>query len=60
MDLAQRHGPEVDEPQGEYEVVRLPFTREGVTSVNLVPPSLRAYLAANIEAVRALLAPDLG
>ncbi|WP_371480327.1 NUDIX domain-containing protein [Kitasatospora sp. NBC_00315] len=60
MDPSLRHGPEVDEPQGEYEIVRLPFTREGVTSVNVVPPSLRAYLAANIEGVRALLAPDLG
>ncbi len=59
MDPARRHGPEVDEPQGEYEIVRLPFTREGVTSVNVVPPSLRAYLAANIEGVRAMLAPDL-
>ncbi|MFJ6137068.1 NUDIX domain-containing protein [Kitasatospora sp. NPDC092286] len=60
MDLTRRHGPEVDEPNGEYEVVRLPFTREGVTSVNVVPPSLRAYLAANIEGIRALLASDLG
>ncbi|MCC9307956.1 NUDIX hydrolase [Kitasatospora sp. RB6PN24] len=59
MDPARRHGPEVDEPHGEYEIVRLPFTREGVTAVNLVPPSLRAYLAANIEGVLALLAPDL-
>ncbi|MEU9134297.1 NUDIX hydrolase [Kitasatospora sp. NPDC048540] len=60
MDPSLRHGPEVDEPRGEYEIVRLPFTREGVTAVNVVPPSLRAYLAANIEGVRALLAPDLG
>ncbi|WP_042407174.1 NUDIX domain-containing protein [Streptacidiphilus carbonis] len=60
IDLAQRHGPEVDEPNGEYEVVRLPFTREGVTSVNVVPSSLRAYLAANIEGITALLADDLG
>ncbi|WP_405005447.1 NUDIX domain-containing protein [Kitasatospora purpeofusca] len=59
MDLDRRHGPEVDEPNGDYEVVRIPFTREGVTSVNVVPPALRAYLAANIEGVRALLAPDL-
>ncbi|WP_406090975.1 NUDIX domain-containing protein [Kitasatospora purpeofusca] len=59
MDLDRRHGPEVDEPNGDYEVVRVPFTREGVTSVNVVPPALRAYLAANIEGVRALLAPDL-
>jgi 8-oxo-dGTP pyrophosphatase MutT (NUDIX family) len=60
MDLSRRHGPEVDEPNGEYEVVRLPFTREGVTAVNVVPPKLRAYLAANIEGVTALLAEDLG
>ncbi|MEV7600660.1 NUDIX domain-containing protein [Kitasatospora sp. NPDC089797] len=60
MDLSRRHGPEVTDPNGEYQVVRLPFTREGVTSVNVVPPRLRAYLAANIEGIRALLAPDLG
>ena len=60
MDPSLRHGPEVDEPNGEYDIVRLPFTREGVTSVNVVPPSLRAYLAANIEGVTALLADDLG
>ncbi|WP_326689282.1 MULTISPECIES: NUDIX hydrolase [unclassified Streptomyces] len=60
MDPTLRHGPEVDEPCGEYEIVRLPFTPEGVTSVEVVPPALRAYLAANIEGVRALLAPDLG
>ncbi|MER5861816.1 NUDIX domain-containing protein [Kitasatospora sp. NPDC002040] len=60
IDPSLRHGPEVEQPRGEYEIVRLPFTREGVTSVNVVPPSLRAYLAANIEGVRALLATDLG
>ncbi|MBW1601737.1 NUDIX hydrolase [Streptomyces sp. JJ66] len=60
MNLSLRHGPEVDDPCGLYEVVRLPFTREGVTSVNVVPPSLRAFLERNIEGVRALLAPDFG
>ncbi|MBI0297111.1 NUDIX hydrolase [Streptomyces sp. PRKS01-29] len=60
MDLARRHGPEVDEPCGEYEVVSVPFTREGIASVEVVPPSLRAYLDANIEGVLALLADDLG
>ena len=59
MDLARRHAPEVEEPCGKYEIVRLPFTREGIASVEVVPPSLRAYLDANIEGVRALLAPDL-
>ncbi|KNB49091.1 NUDIX domain-containing protein [Streptomyces caatingaensis] len=60
MDLSRRHGPEVDEPTGTYEVVRVPFTREGIASVEVVPPSLRSYLAENIEGVRALLADDLG
>jgi 8-oxo-dGTP pyrophosphatase MutT (NUDIX family) len=59
MDLARRHGPEIEAPNGTYDVVRVPFTPEGVTSVRLTPPSLRAYLAANIEGVRALLSPDL-
>jgi ADP-ribose pyrophosphatase YjhB (NUDIX family) len=60
MDPALRHGPEVEEPCGEYEIVRIPFSREGVTSVDVVPPSLRDYLERNIEGVRALLADDLG
>ncbi|MFC0601747.1 NUDIX domain-containing protein [Streptomyces palmae] len=59
MDLDRRHGPEVDEPCGEYEVVRIPFTRKGIASVEMVPPSLRAYLDANVEGVLALLADDL-
>lgn len=60
MDLSRRHGPEVDQPEGVYEVVRVPFTPEGIASVGVVPPSLSAYLSANIEGVRALLADDLG
>lgn len=60
MDTSRRHGPEVEEPCGEYEIMRIPFSRAGVASVEVVPPSLRAYLDANIEGVRALLAPDLG
>lgn len=58
MDLARRHGPEVDEPCGEYEVVRVPFSRAGIASVGLVPESLRAYLDANLEGVLAMLAAD--
>jgi hypothetical protein len=60
MDTSQRHGPEVDEPAGEYEIVRVPFTRVGIASVHLVPLSLRHYLDGNIEGVRAMHAPDLG
>lgn len=60
MDLSRRHGPEIDEPRGEYEIVRVPFSRVGIAAVHLVPLSLRHYLDANIEGVRALHAPDLG
>ena len=60
MDPSRRHGPEVDEPCGTYGIVRIPFTRVGIASVEVVPLSLRHYLDGNIEGVRALHAPDLG
>ena len=60
MDPSLRHGPEVDEPCGKYEIVRIPFTRVGLASVEVVPLSLRHYLDGNIEGVRSLHAPDLG
>ncbi|GAA2655907.1 MULTISPECIES: NUDIX domain-containing protein [Streptomyces] len=60
MDPSRRHGPEVEEPCGEYEIVRVPFTRVGIASVDVVPLSLRHYLDGNIEGVRAMHAPDLG
>ncbi|GAA1358833.1 hypothetical protein GCM10009612_30030 [Streptomyces beijiangensis] len=60
MDLTRRHGPEVDEPCGEYEIVRVHFSRVGIAAVHLVPLSLRHYLDGNIEGVRAMQAPDLG
>lgn len=60
MDLDRRHGPEVDNPCGEYEVVRVPFSRLGIASVGIVPLTLRHYLDANIEGVLGLLGPDLG
>ncbi|MFI0717983.1 NUDIX domain-containing protein [Streptomyces sp. NPDC021224] len=60
MDLSLRHGPEVDDPCGEYDVVRVPFTRQGIASVDIVPLTLRHYLDANIEGVLGLLGPELG
>lgn len=60
MELSRRHGPEVDDPCGEYEVVRVPFSRLGIASVDVVPLTLRHYLDANIEGVLGLLGPDLG
>ncbi|MCL2554297.1 MAG: NUDIX hydrolase [Actinomycetia bacterium] len=60
MDPARRHGPEVEAPCGDYEVVRVPFSRMGLASVDIVPLTLRHYLDANIEGVLGLLGPDLG
>jgi ADP-ribose pyrophosphatase YjhB (NUDIX family) len=60
MDLDRRHGPEVEAPSGEYEVVRVPFTRVGLASVEVVPLTLRHYLDADIEGVLGLLGDDLG
>lgn len=59
MDPSLRHGPEVDEPNGTYEVVRVPFTPEGLATVDVVPATLAAYLTANVEGVLSLLAHDL-
>jgi 8-oxo-dGTP pyrophosphatase MutT (NUDIX family) len=55
MDLSQRHGPEIEAPDGDYEVVRVPFSRLGIASVGIVPLTLRHYLDANIEGVLGLL-----
>ncbi len=59
MDPSLRHGPEVEAPRGTYEIVRLPFTPEGLAAVNLVPLSLRSYLRRNIPGIQTLLAQDL-
>lgn len=59
MDPALRHGPEVEQPRGTYEIVRLPFTPEGLAAVRVVPATLRSYLARNTAGIRALLAADL-
>lgn len=40
--------------------MRVPFTRVGIASVEVVPLSLRHYLDGNIEGVWAMHAPDLG
>ncbi|MGA4541225.1 NUDIX domain-containing protein [Uniformispora flossi] len=59
VDPSLRHGPEVDEPNGMYEVVRVPFTPEGLATVDVVPATLAAYLTANIEGILTLLRRDL-
>jgi ADP-ribose pyrophosphatase YjhB (NUDIX family) len=54
MDFDNRHGPEFSDPaKGGYEVVRLPFTAEGLAGLRLVPPPLADYVRANIDTIRA-------
>ncbi|OIV38489.1 NUDIX hydrolase [Mangrovactinospora gilvigrisea] len=55
LDPALRHGPEVDAPVGSYEIVRVPFSRAGLGSVDLVPVAARRYLQQNLEGVLSLL-----
>lgn len=56
MNPGRRTGDEFDQPErGEYELVRLPFTAEGVGGIDLMPTSLRGFIAANIEAIRSVL-----
>jgi 8-oxo-dGTP pyrophosphatase MutT (NUDIX family) len=56
MDLARRTGAEFFEPgRGTYEVDRVPFTVEGVGSIELIPEELCDYLNGNIPAVLRLL-----
>ncbi len=58
MDLSLRHGPEMEAPcGGDYDIVRVPFSRVGIAAVHLVPLSLRHYLDGNIEGVRACTPP---
>lgn len=50
MDVTQRHGPEIDEPCGEYEIVRVPFSRVGIAAVHLVPLSCATIWTATSRA----------
>ncbi len=55
MDLSRRTGAEFGRPErGGYEVVRVPFTREGIRGIDLMPPELADYLAANAEGLLSL------
>lgn len=56
MDLSARTGPEFDQAErGDYDVVRVPFTAEGIGSIHLMPPELADYLTANVEGLLSLL-----
>ncbi|MDX3025958.1 NUDIX hydrolase [Streptomyces acidiscabies] len=56
MDLAARTGSEFGKPErGGYEVVRVPFTAVAVREVNLMPPPLGEFIAANTAAIVSVL-----
>ncbi|MDX3280459.1 NUDIX hydrolase [Streptomyces scabiei] len=56
MDLAARTGSEFDKPErGGYEVVRVPFTAAAVRELNLMPPQLGEFIAANTGAISSVL-----
>lgn len=56
MDLTARTGSEFKQAErGGYEVVRVPFTAEGVGAVQLMPSELADYLSTNTEGLLSLL-----
>lgn len=56
MDLAARTGTEFSKPErGGYEVIRVPFTADSVRAMNVMPPPLAEFIAANVEAITSAL-----
>lgn len=56
MDLSVRTGTEFSKPErGGYEVVRVPFTADGIRTLNLMPPQLAEFVTANIDAIVSVL-----
>ncbi|MFE9966430.1 NUDIX domain-containing protein [Streptomyces sp. NPDC005525] len=56
LDLAARTGTEFGKPErGGYEVVHVPFTAQAVRALNLMPPELAGFIAANTEAIASVL-----
>lgn len=56
MDLSSRTGTEFSKPErGAYEIVRIPFTASAVHEINLMPPQLADFIAANIDAITSVL-----
>lgn len=60
LDPAERHGPEVEHPNGSYDIVRVPFTRDGLAAVDLVPVAAAHYLRENLEGVLSLVDARVG
>jgi len=55
MDLARRTGTEFSKPErGGYDVVRIPFTPEALTGIDLMPQQLAEFIVANATAIRSV------
>lgn len=53
MDLARRHGPELDDPDtGAFEPIRVEASRPAVAALNLQPAELADYVLGHVEAWR--------
>ncbi|MET7486627.1 NUDIX domain-containing protein [Streptomyces sp. NPDC005538] len=53
MDLARRHGPELDDPDtGDFEPVRVEASRPAVAALNLQPAELADYVLGHVQAWR--------
>jgi 8-oxo-dGTP pyrophosphatase MutT (NUDIX family) len=56
MNLSARTGTEFHKPErGGYEVVRVPFAAEAIRQLNLMPPELADFAAANLAAIQSVL-----
>jgi 8-oxo-dGTP pyrophosphatase MutT (NUDIX family) len=56
MDLSVRTGTEFSKPErGAYEIVRVPFTADGVRGLSLMPPELAEFAASNVDAIASVL-----
>ncbi|GAA2004347.1 NUDIX hydrolase [Catenulispora subtropica] len=57
MDTSNRVGEEFSIPgRGTYDVEKIPFTRDAITSIKLQPEELATYLASNVDGLRLLAA----
>lgn len=53
-ELVERTGKEFTLPsRGDYDLVKVPFTREGIAAVDLKPAALSEYLQSTYEAILA-------
>jgi ADP-ribose pyrophosphatase YjhB (NUDIX family) len=56
MDVSVRTGTEFAKPdRGSYDIVRVPFTADAVSELELMPPELADFVVANIEAIASVL-----